>query len=369
MSHEIMGERFLSREHPAWHQLGVVFDKEKQITASEAVAQVAGDVDVQTFPINFTMPDGTVTPVKDQVVVVRMPTKDAPTPETFGVVGKKWHPTSYVEMARALDELSGKYQVETAGLLKDGALCFLGLKGGEWDVLGDPMESYFIVNLSLKPGEGHKVFHTPVRVVCWNTNTAAMESSTISISIQHNADAKQRLGLATNLVARFGEAMQETKETCEAFAKHQVTVEEAQRIINSAFLEPKLPKNIQTIRNALGGDEQVEMFKGKLDPKSLKIITDAEERFEKLMERSVQLRSTAQERFRAFEPTRLAGTAWAAYNAVTEVADWREGRGAALGSLMGGRAREKSRGFAEALAVVKGEESPFQKLLEKPRSN
>jgi hypothetical protein len=36
---------------------------------------------------------------------------------------------------------------------------------------------------------------------------------------------------------------------------------------------------------------------------------------------------------------------------------------------MGGRAREKSRGFAEALAVVKGEESPFQALLNKPRSN
>ena len=56
--------------------------------------------------------------------------------------------------------------------------------------------------------------------------------------------------------------------------------------------------------------------------------------------------------FEHFEPAHLRGTAWAAYNAVTEVADWREGRGADASALFGGRAKEKSRAYEAAMVLV-----------------
>jgi hypothetical protein len=37
---------------------------------------------------------------------------------------------------------------------------------------------------------------------------------------------------------------------------------------------------------------------------------------------------------------------------VTEVADWREGRGADVSALMGSRAKEKSRAYAAAMVLV-----------------
>lgn len=68
--------------------------------------------------------------------------------------------------------------------------------------------------------------------------------------------------------------------------------------------------------------------------------------------RANRLRLAGVERFEAFDPDNLRGTVWAAYNAATEVSDWREGRGAEVASVWGGRAREKASAFTEALQVA-----------------
>jgi hypothetical protein len=345
-----MGDRFLSRERPAWHGLGVLFPEDEVLAASEAVKRVAGDVKVVTCPVSYEL-DGAARAAKDKVAVVRRPTADSPEPELFGVVGGKWRAEPYHEMARALDKLAETYRVETAGLLRGGRLCFLGLKGSGWDVAGDAMESYFVTNLSLEPGTGHRVMHTPVRVVCWNTNNAALGSASINLSIPHNADAKQQLGIAGDLVARFAEAQAKTKEVCEAFAAREVTVGEAERVFAAAYPEPRVPKKIEMLRGALG-TEGAELFKGQLSPAALQSVLAAEDNYEKAVARSRDLRVAVRERYHEFDPARLRGTAWAAYNAVTEVADWREGPRAAESSMWGTRSREKSRAFAEALGLV-----------------
>jgi len=360
VSHEILGERFISRERPAWHGLGTLFDADERISAEEAVKRVAGDISVQTFPVKFTMPmtgaDGKVQEmectVDDQVVVVRMPTHDDPNPEPFGIVGKNWKADPYPVLARSLNKLSETYRVETAGLLKDGALCFLALRGEPWDVKGDPMESYFTANLSLRPGEGHKVFHSPVRVVCWNTNTMALSQSTITLRIKHGMDAKQQIGLAGDLIVRFKEAQDKTKELCEAFANREVDVEEAKQVIDAAYPDPQVPHKIQQFRNACGSPEAYEMFMRTSDPKIVQTIQIAEERFEQLLKKQANLRETAFARYSGFNPKDMQGTLWAAYNSVTEVSDWREGRNADESCLFGARAAEKSRAFAASVAIL-----------------
>jgi hypothetical protein len=71
-----------------------------------------------------------------------------------------------------------------------------------------------------------------------------------------------------------------------------------------------------------------------------------------MTDNALALREAAKERFEAFDPPRLRGTVWAAYNAVTEVADWREGRNADESALFGGRAKEKSRAYAAAMELI-----------------
>lgn len=351
MSHKIMGQRVLSRTKPMWHGLGTVMPADETISASEAMARTAGDLDVKTVPVSCEI-NGVSTPIADQVAVVRMPTADAPEAEVFGIVGKHWKAESYVDLARGLDKLSEKYKIETAGVLENGKLAFLSMRGEDWDVVGDEMQSYFIANLSLKPGTGHKVLHSPVRVVCWNTNTAAKDQASISLSIPHNADAKQQIGIAGTLIEKFHQAQQKTKETCEAFAKREVTVEEAEKIFTAAFPDPKMPKRIKQLRDAVGGDEQFTIFTKNLDPNAMAEIAQTQQRFEQMMSQRIALREETRLRYTGFSPTRLAGTAWAAYNAVTEGADWREGKNPGMSTVWGPRAAEKSRAFSEALEIV-----------------
>jgi len=67
------------------------------------------------------------------------------------------------------------------------------------------------------------------------------------------------------------------------------------------------------------------------------------------------LRATGVQQFEAFDPAHLRGSVWAAYNAVTEVSDWRESFGSDVGAsvLFGNRAKEKQRAYAHALALIK----------------
>ena len=196
------------------------------------------------------------------------------------------------------------------------------------------------------------MFHSPVRVVCWNTNNAALSQASINLSIPHCVDAKQQIGIAGDLAARFVEAQAKTKEMCEAFANTPCTLEQADSIFKAAFPDPKLPKKLQVIQDMTGSPEAADLFTQKLDAAALESVTKAKETFDRLMQKSAELRDTARTRYVGFDPERLAGTVWAAYNVVTEVADWREGRGAALSSLYGTRAKEKSRAFAQALTLV-----------------
>lgn len=364
MGHQIVGERFISRTEPAWHKLGHVFEGDRVISASEAVAEVAGDVTVTCQPVVFEWGEEDeegnkpLMQAKKERVVLRHPLpeaegEDKDKPVVLGVVrDPNWVPTTYKSLAAGLDGLSKTHPVETAGLLIDGALCFLTLKAPTWEVAGDQMESYFIVNLSLQPGKGHNVMHAPVRVVCWNTNLAAEKSASINLSIPHTQDAAQKIGLAANLVARF-ETMSETaKEAFEAMARFEVSSDQIGAIFEAAFPPPPLPGIVKMLQTNLDPAQQ-ELLKQQMDGDFAQKLVEAQESYDKGVQKAEALQDAAFERFEAFEPSRLGGTAWAAYNAVTEIADWREGRGEVEQSTVWGpRAKEKARGYVATAEIV-----------------
>jgi hypothetical protein len=269
----------------------------------------------------------------------------------LGITSEAWVAASYAQLAEALNDLSKSYKVETAGLLDDGGLAFLCFRAEDWAVRGDPMRSYFAANFSLTPGVGHRIFHRPVRVVCWNTNTMAQGQATINLSIPHSSDSIQRIQLATRLVSQFHEMKDKAKAIFEAFADKQVTAKDVDTILFAAFQLPVLPPKLRLIKQQLSETES-ETFKRALTPQMLIDLEKEQEQYDRQCEQALVLRQTARERFEAFEPTNLRGTAWAAYNAVTEVADWREGRGADESALFGGRAKEKSRAYSAVMELI-----------------
>lgn len=350
MAHKILGQRFVARDKPGWHNISKrIYAKDERITATQAMIEVAGDVEVVKCPLDFTL-DGVKHDAK-ACAIVRKPLPDSPKTIVLGITHEAWAASSYVELAGAFDEIATKYPVETAGLLEEGGLAFLCLRAADWAVKGDEMRSYFTGNFSLTPGKGHKVFHSPVRTECWNTNTMGQQQATINLSIPHTSDALQKIQLAANLAAQFQSMQGKAQSIFDSFADMHITRAEAETIFAAAYPNPDVPGKIRMFKNMLT-ETEAETFKRALTPDLLMGLQTAEEKYQRDCETAARLRETAFERFEAFNPARLQGTVWAAYNAVTEVSDWREGRGADQSLLIGSRAQEKSRAFAAAMELV-----------------
>lgn len=355
MAHMILGERFVHRNAPGWHNIAKKkYAVDEKITASEAMAEVAGDVIIGRYPLSYTVQENGVDVRKESksVMIARAPLPDDPKWVELGVTSENWVAASYKQLATALDPLSEKYPVETAGLLKEGGLAFLCFRAPDWSVKGDAMRSYFAANFSLTPGKGHRIFHSPVRVECWNTNTLAEGQASINLPIAHTPDALQKIKLASDLVVQFQGMQDKTKEIFEAFADYHVTAKEAEAIFRAAFPEPKLPAKLRLLKETLTATES-ETFKAQLTPDLLIGIVNEEEAFDRKRLNVQALMDASLERYEVFEPAAMRGTAWAAYNAVTEVSDWREGRGADASLLIGGRAQEKARAYAAAATLMK----------------
>jgi hypothetical protein len=351
MSDNIMGQRFIARSKPAWHNIAKrIFDENEVITARQAMAEVAGDIEIVKRPLFYTL-DGSANIDAGKVAVIRKPTLDSPKPLLLGVAEDSWVADSYAELAGTIDELSRTFKVETAGLLNEGGLAFLCLRGPDYDVKGDEMRNYFAANFSGTPGIGHYILQSDVRVVCWNTNLMSQQKATINLSVPHSADAKMRFSLAAKLVGQFHEMQDKAKGIFTAFADRQVTEKDVDSIIYAAFQLPKLPAKLALIKQQLNETES-QVFQRALTPQMLRDLEKEQERWDKQTEGVLALREAAKESFESFNPPHLRGTAWAAYNAVTEVADWREGRNADEGAVLGSRAREKGRAFEAAMALV-----------------
>lgn len=228
---------------------------------------------------------------------------------------------------------------------------FLCFEGPEFDVVRDACKSFMTVNLSQRPGVAHEARLAPVRVVCSNTNDFSRSRAQINVSIPHHANMEARLLLAAELVKAFGSATEKTRETFERFARVTIDDKGLEELFEAAFETPALPIELRMLEKA--------RELGKVDEFKSALPEDFDEdklrrSHEKSVERVKSIRDAARVSFEEFNPTHLRGTVWAGYNAVTEVADWREGRNADLAAFCGSRRDEKVRGFEAALKLVGG---------------
>jgi len=368
MSHELTGNeehgyRFNYKGKPGWHQLGDSYADGENPNAEQAVEKATKGIEFVKVLIEWTVDDVTFKSDR-QFNIVRKPIPEDKNYREFGIVGSSWNLQSYSTMSKVFNKLTETYPVETCGVIKHGSVCFLCLKAEKWSVDGDEMISYLVVQLSMRPGESHRVLHTDVRVVCQNTLNLAIGSAALNIKIPHTADTLDQMSLAADIVAEFDRVKEEKKEICEAMAQKELTVEQAQQIIFATYPEPQLPRKLQMLHTSFPDEAERITYIKNLDPEEMANIKLAEERHQVLLQRAAKLRDMAVAKYTDFDTPRFANTAWAAYNACTEVSDWREGRNQFESAFVGSRAQEKERAFKATVKVMEGDEL-FQQLLAK----
>lgn len=259
MAHELDSTNgvvsFANSRTDAWHRLGQSVGH--AMTAEEALhaAHLAGwnvhkrPLQVAQDPILTEDGVSTLAPlaVPEMFATVRTnPITGAL--EVLGVVGSKYTPVQNEESCTILNTLTEESGAvyETAGALRGGRETFLTMKLPKSMVLqgrngAQDRTDYYIAALNSHDGSSrYRLVVTPIRIVCANTQAAAIARAVSSFGISHTSNARvaiQEAREALKLSWRYIEAFEDEvaalyatpmdTDQVASFARHLVKVDQA----------------------------------------------------------------------------------------------------------------------------------------------
>lgn len=265
-----------------WHGLGIELDH--PATAREAIQAASLDWTVTKEPISIAS-TGTLIP-KSYATVRESDGKP------LGVVGEIYTPLQNSEAFDFMDGLAhdGSMRYHVAGSLFSGEQVFILGKIGNMEIIpSDQIDNYILLVHSHNGQKTIRVLFTAVRVVCNNTvNLALQQGKKQGLSIKHTKNAKNRIIEAQKILG-LG---QKQFNAFEQFGKAATKIEFNTNLLNN-FIKAVLPEPPEEAKRA---------------------ITINEKTRDKLVELFESGTGT--------DIPGVAGTAWAAYNAVSEFTNY-----------------------------------------------
>ena len=169
---------------------------------------------------------------------------------------------------------------------------------------GDRNAAYVLFSNSHDGTSAAAMIPTSERAVCANTLRIAMRGARDGkVSIRHTGDIRSKVKDAQRLLGIAVQEFDTFKDTAEAMSRKQLAIDAYAPQVLDAVLE--MTSATERVRNA---------------PVRSHERTEAEEALRKLRDRKATLLQEVMERYHS--PTTTApGTAWGAYNAVSEVFD------------------------------------------------
>ena len=206
---------FASARLHAWHRLGTVLPDRFDAAQAMNHAKLGGwRVRKEALQTTVLTADGVSTlDVPEQFATVRTNPVTG-RPDVLGVVGRGYTPIQNEEHAALLDALvdeSGAH-FETAGSLRGGRQVFLTMKLPTTMRIGgvDPVDLYLVACNSHDGTSAFRLLVSPIRVVCANTQAIAIRRAQSSFSIRHTSgasgqieQARQALGLTFKYAETF----------------------------------------------------------------------------------------------------------------------------------------------------------------------
>lgn len=303
MAHQIEthGEKAAALFAPtdAWHRLGTTV-RDRAFTAEEAMRLGhLGGWSVRKVPLtaNEVTPEGVTTIDAPGFATVRTNpfTGEA---EALGLVGRSYMPLQNEEHAEFLNLLADESGAvfDTAGSLRGGRQVFLTMQLPEpMQVGGQDRVDLNIAALNSHDGSAaFRILITPVRVVCANTQTAALRRHEASFSVRHTRNAKAAVQQARDALGL-------------TFAYATEFEAEAEQMIQTAMTDAQFDALVTEVFGAGTADATPGPT-----PAGARTATKAEQ------QRRERLTFLFQE---ADTQAAIRGTAWAGYQAVAEYVD------------------------------------------------
>ena len=210
-----------------WHGLGVAVPHD---LSPEQMLQKAG-LDWTVEKQSLVTSEGVAVP--DKKALVRSSDNTV-----LDIVGKDWNPVQNAEAFEFFNDFvtSGDMEMHTAGSLMGGKIVWALAKVKEsFEVFGkDQVDSYLLFSNPHRFGQSIDVRFTPIRVVCNNTLTLSLNSSSDSaVKLNHkkvfDAEAvKEMLGIASFKLAQY-------KEMAEFLGSKRFNDQTFKEYLNSLF--------------------------------------------------------------------------------------------------------------------------------------
>ena len=224
MSHEVESLFSGNRVVP-WHGLGEIV--EGTLCSAEAIEKAGLNWTVESKPI-YTE-GGIVIPNHKANV------RDTDN-KILGIVSDRYQIVQNKDAFDFTDSLIGEgCQYETAGSLMGGKKIFLLAKMPEKKILEEDFDPYLCFTNSHDGYGAIKAIMTPVRVVCQNTLSLALNKATRSWSTKHIGNLESKMAEARHTLQLANEYMVELAVTADKLAHTKVTDEEVEKILSELF--------------------------------------------------------------------------------------------------------------------------------------
>jgi phage/plasmid-like protein (TIGR03299 family) len=279
---------FFSAREVAWHKLGTVTDGALNAADALKTAQLDSLVKVSEESI-YTRVDGEEIHLDKKFLTYRNHPKKGLT--ALGVVGSRYTPIQNLEAFEFLNHIADETGAvfETAGSLGNGERVFMTMKFPESMMIGgvDTINNYIMAVNSHDGSSAFVVAVTPIRAVCTNTVRLALQQAKSRVSLKHTIGASTKVQQARETLGVVFRYQDEFEKEVNEMLSIKITDKQYTEFVKTLVPEPKMK-----------------------DP-SERMVNSVEKKRGELM---ALWKAPTQEN--------VAGTAWAAYNAVAEWSDW-----------------------------------------------
>ncbi len=228
----------------------------------------------------------------DLIIPGKFASTRSDTGEPLGIVGATWRAHQPLEIAQLGEALvdSGEAAYETGGLMHGGQWMFVSMELNHLDIVipGDPspLKTYLLIITAFDGSKSTSILRTQVRTVCKNTADLARKGALATYRVRHCSDLAGRV--------------QQAREVLGISFKDAETV---RALTSSLALTKVVDSQVQAILEAVWPSKPTDEV--EVDPD---VAAQTREKVFALYEASDTLEG-------------IRGTAWGAFNAVTEYVD------------------------------------------------
>jgi phage/plasmid-like protein (TIGR03299 family) len=230
-----------------WHGLGKKLDK--PATAEEAIKESQMDFLVEKFPL-FTKIKNKEIDIPNEFATIRTDTNTI-----LGTVGKNYTVVQNREVFNFFDPIIDEEEAiyHTAGVLGKGEKIWLLAKLPDYiriEGTDDIIEKYVLLCTSHNGSMPLLMKFTPVRVVCNNTLTMALQGAEQKVTVRHTPNAEFKIREAHKKLGLINKLAKELEDAYNRMTKVKMSDSETVEFLKKVFPDTdKVTTKTENIRN------------------------------------------------------------------------------------------------------------------------